>query len=165
MKIGSSIRLVADLPAVAVPRGGRRRGRSPGADSRIREGCVIEKIDGKPIGKDADYYPLLSGKVGKKVALSVYDPASQRRFEEQVEPISYGERSELLYKRWIKRCQRTVDELSGGQIGYVHVRAMNSDSFREVDAALLGRCRDKKAVIIDCAITAAAGCMTTWLPC
>ena len=66
-----------------------------------------------------------------------------------MKPISQGDQRELLYKRWIKHCEETVDKLSGGQIGYVHVRGMNSESFREVYSALLGRCRQKKAVIID----------------
>jgi len=89
--------------------------------------------------------------------LSVYDPTSKQRFEEQVKAISNGEQSNLLYKRWIENCQETVDKLSNGQIGYVHVRGMNSESFREVYSALLGRCRNKKAVIVD-------GCMMIWLP-
>ena len=68
---------------------------------------------------------------------------------EQVKAIGNGEQSNLLYKRWIENCQETVDKLSNGQIGYVHVRGMNSESFREVYSALLGRCRNKKAVIVD----------------
>ena len=81
--------------------------------------------------------------------LSVYDPTSKQRFEEQVRAIGNGQQSNLLYKRWIENCQETVDKLSNGQIGYVHVRGMNSESFREVYSALLGRCRNKKAVIVD----------------
>ena len=119
------------------------------ADSQIKAGCVIEKIDGTPIKADMDYYPLLSGKAGKRMTLSVYDPASGRHFEERVKPISGGELSELLYRRWVKRCEETVDRLSSGRIGYVHVRGMNSESFREVYSTLLGRCRNKKAVIVD----------------
>ncbi len=68
------------------------------ADSQIKKGCIIEKIDGTPIKKDADYYPLLSGKVGKKVMLSVYDPTSKQRFEEQVKAISNGEQSNSFIK-------------------------------------------------------------------
>lgn len=83
------------------------------------------------------------------IRLSVYNPATQQRFEEQVKPISYGTQSGLLYKRWIEKCRTTVDELSGGKIGYVHVKGMDSQSFREVYSELLGRCRDKEAVIVD----------------
>lgn len=81
--------------------------------------------------------------------LSVYNPATGKRFEEQVKPISYGEQSNLLYKRWVENCRQTVDRLSNGRIGYVHVKGMNSDSFREVYSELLGRCRNKEAVVID----------------
>ena len=49
--------------------------------------------------------------------LSVYDPTSKQRFEEQVKAIGNGEQSNLLYKRWIENCQETVDKLSNGQIG------------------------------------------------
>ena len=119
------------------------------ADTKIKPGCIIEKINEKPIKNGEDYYPLLNGKAGKKVLLSVYNPATKERFEEQVKPISYGEQSNLLYKRWVENCRKKVDELSGGKIGYVHVKGMNSESFREVYSELLGRCRNKEAVIVD----------------
>lgn len=119
------------------------------ADSKIQPGCIIEKIDGTPIKAGQDYYPLLSGKANKKVLLSVYNPATQERFEESVKPITYGSQSGLLYKRWGEKKRQMVDMLSGGKIGYVHIQAMNSESFREVYSELLGRCRNKEAVIVD----------------
>ena len=42
-----------------------------------------------------------------------------------------------------------TDSLSNGRIGYVHVRGMDSNSFREVYSDLLGRYRNREAVIID----------------
>lgn len=119
------------------------------ADTKIKPGCIIEKINEQPIKGSEDYYPLLSGKAGKKVLLSVYNPATKERFEEQVKPITYGQQTNLLYKRWVENCRKKVDELSGGKIGYVHVKGMNSESFREVYSELLGRCRNKEAVIVD----------------
>lgn len=119
------------------------------ADSKIKAGCIIEKIDGTPIKAGEDYYPLLSGKADKKILLSVYDPATKQRFDEQVKPITYGTQSNLLYKRWIEQKRLMVEKLSGGKIGYVHVRGMNSESFRDVYSELLGRCRNKEAVIVD----------------
>lgn len=118
-------------------------------NSRIQEGCIIEKIDGKVIAAGADYYPLLNNKAGKKVILSVYNPTTKTRFEEQVKPISYGDQSALLYKRWVDQRRKMVDELTNGEIGYVHVKGMDSESFRVVFSELLGRCRNKKAVIVD----------------
>ena len=119
------------------------------ADTKIKPGCIIEKINGTSIKSGEDYYPLLSGKAGKKVLLSIFNPTTKERFEEQVKPITYGVQSELLYKRWVEQKRRMVDKLSNGKIGYVHVKGMNSESFRETYSELLGRCRDKEAVIVD----------------
>lgn len=119
------------------------------ADTKIKPGCIIEKIDGTNIKSGEDYYPLLSGKAGKQVLLSVYDPATKERFEEQVKPITYGTQSDLLYKRWVEQKRQMVDKLSNGKIGYVHVKGMNSESFRDTYSELLGRCREKEAVIVD----------------
>ena len=55
-----------------------------------------------------------------------------------------------------------VDKLSNGKIGYVHVKGMNSESFRDTYSELLGRCREKEAVIVD---TVAVGFMRTWQFC
>ena len=65
----------------------------------VKAGCIIEKVDGKTIEANADYFPLFEGKVGRKVILTVYDPATKKRFEETVKAISYGAQRELLYKR------------------------------------------------------------------
>ena len=92
----------------------------------VKAGCIIEKVDGKTIEANADYFPLFEGKVGRKVILTVYDPATKKRFEETVKAISYGAQSELLYKRWVKRCAQKVEELSGGRIAYVHIKGMDS---------------------------------------
>lgn len=115
----------------------------------VKEGCIIEKVDGKKVEAHADYFPLFEGKVGRKVILTVYDPATKKRFEETVKAISYGAQSELLYKRWVKRCARKVEELSGDRIAYIHIKGMDSPSFRKMYSELLGRYRNKEAVIVD----------------
>lgn len=119
------------------------------ANTKIGVGTIILKIDGDTIKKDQDYYPLLAGKAGKKVLLTFKTSESGSTQEEWIKPISYGEQNNLLYKRWIEQRRQMVDKLSGGRIGYVHVRGMNSESFRDVYSELLGRCRNKDAVIID----------------
>ena len=112
-------------------------------------GCIIEKIDGVAIKAGADYFPLLEGKVNRKVILSVYNPDTKKRFEETVKPISYGTQNELLYKRWVETCRKKVEELSGGRVGYVHIKGMDSPSFRKIYSELLGRYRNKEAVVVD----------------
>lgn len=117
--------------------------------SDVIPGCIIEKIDGQAIVKGQDYFPLLEGKAGRKVLLTMYNPATGKRFDTTIKAISTGEQSNLLYKRWVERCRKTVDKLSNGRIGYVHVKGMDSQSFREVYSEVLGRCRNKEVIIVD----------------
>ncbi len=119
------------------------------ASSKIQAGNIIESIDGQPLTADMDFYQLLNRKVGKLTLLNVYDPSSDKRWEETVKPISGGEEGELLYNRWVKNRREEVDKLSNGAIGYVHVRAMNDPSMRTVFEEALGRNIGKKAIIID----------------
>ena len=116
----------------------------------VTEGCIIEKIDGEKISAGADYYPLLEGKAGRKVLLSVYNPKKGKRFEVTVKAISAGEQSDLLYRRWVRRNEQLVEKLSGGRVAYVHVQGMNSPSFRTLYSELLSeKNRTKEAVIVD----------------
>ncbi|WP_108823264.1 S41 family peptidase [Dysgonomonas sp. Marseille-P4361] len=119
------------------------------AGSTIKEGSIITKIDGEKIEKGKDYFPLLAGKSNKKVLLTFKASESAKEEELWVKAISMGQQNELLYKRWVEQKRALVDKLSNGRIGYVHVRGMDSNSFREVYAELLGRCRNKDAVVVD----------------
>jgi C-terminal processing protease CtpA/Prc len=42
-----------------------------------------------------------------------------------------------------------VDSLSNGRIGYIHIKEMNSESFRKTFSLLLGKYRNHEAVLID----------------
>ena len=118
--------------------------------SDVTEGCIIEQIDGQTIEAGMDYFPLLEGKAGKKVVLAIHNPTNGKRFSVNVKAISSGEQNNLLYKRWVDRNRKMVDELSNGQIAYVHVQGMDSPSFRTVYSELLSdKNRQKKAVIVD----------------
>ncbi len=119
------------------------------AGSKIKAGDILEQIDGQPLTEAMDFYQLLNRKNGKLTLLSVYDPSSDTRWEETVKPISAGGLGELLYNRWVKNRREEVENLSGGTIGYVHVRAMNDASMRTVFEEALGRNIGKKALIVD----------------
>ena len=116
----------------------------------VTTGCIIEKIDGNEIGAGEDYNWMLDGKAGKPIRITVYNPKSAKRFDVTVKAISKGEQQELLYKRWVDRNRALVDSLSGGQLAYVHVKEMDSESFRTVYRELLSdKNRNRKAVIVD----------------
>lgn len=117
--------------------------------SKVEAGNIIEKIDGVEITKGMDYYPLLNKKVGKQILVSLYNPDTKKRWEEIVKPISKGTQNELLYQRWVKHNEEVVDELSNGTLGYVHIRSMGDESYRDVYADILGKYNRRKGIVID----------------
>ena len=117
--------------------------------NEVTAGCIIEKIDGEAIKAGKDYNALLDGKAGKNVRLIIKNTKG-KTFDLTIKAISLGDQQELLYKRWVDRNRAIVDSVSKGRIAYVHVKAMNSESFRTVYSELLSdKNRNKDAVIVD----------------
>ncbi|MCM1029640.1 MAG: S41 family peptidase [Alloprevotella sp.] len=119
------------------------------ASLAIKPGMIVTAIDGQPILAGRDYYPMLSGKSGKKVMLTILDPVTGKKTDKQITASSSGQRSQLLYNRWVERNRAFVDSISGGKVGYIHIEGMDSPSFRKTFSELLGRYRNADAVVID----------------
>jgi tricorn protease len=119
------------------------------AVSKIKAGCILEKIDGVAITDSIDFYAMLNRNTGKLTLLSLFNPSTGERWEESLKPINMGEANELLYQRWVKNRRNEVERLSGGKIGYVHVRSMDDASMRIVYEEALGRNFEKRALIVD----------------
>jgi hypothetical protein len=119
------------------------------ATTSIKPGVILEKIDGELISSNDDWAKLLNRKAGKNVLISGTDPNTKTSFEESVKPITFGEESNLMYKRWTNLMYNMVDKLSDGQVGYVHIQGMNDGSYRSVIDEVMGKNRNKKALIVD----------------
>ena len=122
------------------------RGPLSAKSANVKPGDIILAIDGTEIEPGADYFPLLEGKSGKRVRLTVKRKGGKTE-DVTVKPVSSV--SSLLYERWVERNQAIVDSVSGGRVAYVHVQGMNSPSFREVFSQLLGKYRNHEAVVVD----------------
>jgi tricorn protease len=119
------------------------------AKSKVKAGQEIRKIDGNEINNSVDWSIFLNRKSGANVLLTVYDPTAKTTFDEVVKPVKPSVENDLLYRRWTNKMRAMVDKLSGGKIGYVHVQAMNDNSYRSVYDAVLGKNLTKKALIVD----------------
>lgn len=118
-------------------------------NSKVHAGTILEKIDGESIKAGEDWFPLINGKQGEYTLFSFYDSATGDRWEETARPISNGLQNELLYQRWIKSRAALVDSLSGGRLGYVHIRSMADGSYRDVYADVLGKYNLRDGIVID----------------
>ena len=118
------------------------------AKSSIAAGMKLAAIDGVKLDGTANFASLLNHKAGKRVRLSI-TREDGTRFDEVMIAISTGDESQLMYERWVKNRRELVEKLSGGRLGYVHVRGMNDASFRVVYSEILGRNFDKEAIVVD----------------
>jgi len=115
------------------------------ADSQIKAGDLIMAIDGHAIAPGENWFPLLAGKAGKKIVVTVRKGGKDEDLI--VKPVA--NESALLYRRWVRQREEMVERLSGGRVGYVHVQDMDSPSFREVYSKALGKYRTCEALIVD----------------
>ncbi|MFV0391191.1 MAG: S41 family peptidase [Paludibacteraceae bacterium] len=117
--------------------------------SKAKAGDFIEKIDGQEITSESGYYHLLVEKEGKNTLISLYSPASGKRWDEVIKPISSSKLSALLYDRWVKQRANEVERLSNGRLGYVHIASMGDESFRKMYSDALGKYYQKEGIVID----------------
>lgn len=118
------------------------------ASEGIKAGDIIVAVNGKELKKDESWFPLLANTAGKRTSLLVRSGGKKGAEKEIfVKPVS--SEKDLMYRRWVRRCERITADVSGGRIGYTHVKGMDSPSFREVYSTLLGKYRTAEAAVVD----------------
>ena len=117
------------------------------AGVRVKPGHLLVAIDGTEITPAADPSALLNRKAGRPTLLTFLDGIV--RYDETAKPLGQGQENELLYQRWVDRSRARVEKLSGGRLGYVHVRGMNDPSMRTVMEEVLGQHLGKEALVVD----------------
>lgn len=98
------------------------------------EGDVITAIDGLPTLSVADVNSLLRNKAGKQTLLTIRpagkaDASASR--EAIATPMTLAAEADLRYHEWEYTRRRMVEEMSGGEIGYLHLRAMGGDDWSD----------------------------------
>lgn len=117
------------------------------ADSKIKAGDIIIKINGKTIKSDENWNKYLNNIQDKNTLLTI--KSGNSTFEETIKPVSVGSERALMYKRWVRTMERKTDSLSNGKLGYVHIQGMNDGSFRDVYENALGKNLEKEGLVVD----------------
>jgi C-terminal processing protease CtpA/Prc len=118
------------------------------ADMDVEPGYTLTAVDGQEVSHLGQLHQALNRRAGTQVLLS-FENSKGFTHTETVEPISTGAENELLYDRWVRQQRALVDSLSDGKLGYVHVRAMNDASMRDVVDAALGRHIGAEGLVVD----------------
>ena len=101
----------------------------PGVD--VKEGDVIQTIDGVATLTEVDPAVLLRNQPGRQVRLRVRSAGTDTTRDVVVVPVSASRASNLRYDDWEYSRRRLVDSVSHDSIGYVHLRAMGSSDFSQ----------------------------------
>jgi tricorn protease len=97
----------------------------------VREGDLVEQVNGMPSLSASDLGQLLRGEAGRQVLLHVKPASGQPSRDVVVVPMSPRQAGELRYDDWEYSRRVAVERDSAGHIGYVHLRAMGSNDIAQ----------------------------------
>jgi tricorn protease len=116
--------------------------------TRIVAGEVLLAVDGTTVDPALDLTKVLNGPIERDVKLTVRNLEGKER-EVTLRPIAYQAARTLLYDKWVKDNRKTVDELTKGTLGYLHIQAMSMPSFYKFEEELYSAGAGKSGLIID----------------
>ena len=117
----------------------------------LEEGDVITHVDFEPFGEGDTLDMHLAGKTGDEVVLTVNRTVDGEVMELNLlrTPVSSGAETRLRYDDWQQSRRELVEEMSGGRIGYLHIRAMGGPDLIEFERDLFAAAEGKDGLLID----------------
>ena len=100
----------------------------PGVE--VKEGDLIEAINGVPTAGLSDAGALLRQQAGKQVLIHVKGKDGAGR-DAIVTPNNAMQASNLRYDEWENGRRAAVEKLGGGKLGYVHLRSMGPEDIAQ----------------------------------
>ena len=99
-------------------------------DANVREGDVIVAINGLP-ALTGDPSELLRNQAGKQVLITVKPSSSGAARQVVVVPWTQARETSARYAEWEYTRRLLTDSLSGGKIGYLHLRSMGTGDINQ----------------------------------
>jgi tricorn protease len=120
---------------------------APGVN--VKAGDYILSVNGRPLDPAIDPYAMFEGLAGKAVSIRVNNKASMEGSREVViKTLTPGEEGRLRHLEWIEGNRKKVDELSGGQLGYMYMPNTGTQGQTELMRQFYAQI-DKKGFVID----------------
>lgn len=116
---------------------------------KIKEGNFIIALDDKELKTSENYWQRFTYPLGQKFHFLLNDkPTRSGAWEVTITPVNGQAFGDLQYERWVADRAEMVAKASNGEIGYLHIRAMDAPSLRRFQLDLAAN-RTKKALVID----------------
>jgi len=113
----------------------------------VKPGDYLLKVNGLEVTADRNIYSYFTDLAGKQITLNVNSKPDEKGAKEiTVKPLS-SERN-LRYQSWVEHNRQVVDQMSNGQIGYLHLPDTYTGSAKEFPKYYYSQTR-KKGLIVD----------------
>ncbi|MSR75735.1 MAG: hypothetical protein EXS14_09745 [Planctomycetes bacterium] len=123
---------------------------SPAArkESLIGAGEIVLSIDSVELDPARDNSAAFTGRSDRDVQVRVKAVDGTERTV-TLRPTSFGSVRARLYEDWISACRASVDKLSGGKVGYLHIEGMGAGNLLRFEEDLYRAGHGKDGLIID----------------
>jgi tricorn protease len=126
-----------------------RKGPADHEYMKIANGNFVLAVNGKELKTKDNYWQLFNVLPGKKLEFLLNTKAStDGAWTISIDPLTPVAQSNLEYALWVEHRKMMVDKLTNGEIGYLHIKAMDAPSLEKFQEDLIDN-RGKKALIID----------------
>jgi tricorn protease len=116
---------------------------------KLATGSFVISVNGEELKTSDNYWRHFNVLPGRRLEFRINSkPTSEDAWTVSIEPLSSTAQSNLEYNLWVDSRKQMVQRLTNGEIGYLHIRAMDAPSFEKFQEDLIDN-RDKKALIID----------------
>ncbi|HLA90186.1 MAG TPA: S41 family peptidase [Gemmatimonadaceae bacterium] len=113
----------------------------------IAVGDYVLAIDGKDVKAGDDYWKILSSTENEYVPVKVAKTADGANAK-TVRIATAASMTDVRYEEWVENNRDSVEKATGGEIAYVHIRAMNQPSLERFQNEI-DRFWQKKGIIVD----------------
>jgi tricorn protease len=116
---------------------------------KIKQGHFIVSVDNHDLKSGDNYWQFFTLAPGTKFHFLVNDkPSKEGAWDVTITPVDGAAFGNLQYAKWVADRRDMVTKLGNGEIGYLHIRAMDAPSLRQFQLDLAAN-RTKKALVID----------------
>jgi Tol biopolymer transport system component len=113
--------------------------------SKLKKGEIITSVNGNEVSND-NLYRYLINKEKEEIYMEVADEDGNTR-NVTIRPTNSLRKEK--YQEWVEKRKKLTEEYSNGKLGYIHVQAMNWNSFERFQRELTASGYGKKGIVID----------------
>ena len=114
---------------------------------KLKKDNYVIAIDGKELESGDNYWEVLNHTLNDYVTVKVNsEPSSVGAWEVRIKAVT--SLRNIKYEEWVKRNRDYVEELTNGEIAYVHIRSMNQSSLRKFENEI-NQFHNRKGIVVD----------------